>query len=134
MDKNCRAKSAADYQKAASDSESSVNEDNLSVESDRHLIAHLRHRADTQDGNKTILGKRVSKHKSNQLVHASESDLQKEQLQDMRKDIEVNGLDEDYRKDVYSKIEGKGAKQGFKKREVKKSNKRKAQVSDGEVD
>lgn len=54
----------------------------------------------------------------------------------MRKLIERNAIDEDFRKDVYqsSTTVTQSSSVGFKKREVKDKKKRKAEVSDGEKD
>jgi len=81
------------------------------------------------------------------LVNATDQDLQKEQLLDMKKLIERGDLDEDHRKDTFlstkqpartDEDEGQTAtttNSVFKKREVKKAGKkRKAEVSDGETD
>jgi hypothetical protein len=81
------------------------------------------------------------------LVNATDQDLQKEQLLDMKKLIERGDLDEDHRKDTFlsnKQPARTGEDEGhavntpnsvFKKREVKKAGKkRKAEVSDGETD
>ena len=80
------------------------------------------------------------------LVNATDQDLQKEQLLDMKKLIERGDLDEDHRKDTFlstkpartDEDEGQTVNTTnsvFKKREVKKAGKkRKAEVSDGETD
>lgn len=61
------------------------------------------------------------------MVNATECDLQKEHLEEMKKLVERNALDEDYRKDTYLPSKAaptSGSVTTFKKREVKGNRKK----------
>lgn len=40
--------------------------------------------------------------KGSRLINVTETDLEKEKITDMKKLVEKNAIDEDYRKDVYA--------------------------------
>ncbi len=46
--------------------------------------------------------KHIQLKKGSRLINVTETDLEKEKIKDMKKLVEKNAIDEDYRKDVYA--------------------------------